>query len=102
PIVIILTPVSFGRFAQIGGEASCPLPVLYIRGGTNPHRGRRHVMIDQLTEALGEKVTTNAAVREQHGRDENYPVVTPPEAVVFAETEDDVLRTLDHARQNGL
>jgi D-lactate dehydrogenase (cytochrome) len=59
-------------------------------------------MIDQLTEALGEKVTTNAAVREQHGRDENYPVVTLPEAVVYAETEDDVRETLAHARQNRL
>jgi D-lactate dehydrogenase (cytochrome) len=58
-------------------------------------------MIAELTERLGDKVSTNEAIREQHGRDENYPETRAPLAVVFAETVEDIAETLTLARQSG-
>ena len=55
-------------------------------------------MITALQDRLGVKVSTNASVLASHGRDENYPVVCPPLAVVFAETAEDVRQTLAWAR----
>jgi D-lactate dehydrogenase (cytochrome) len=43
-----------------------------------------------LAERFGTRLSTAAAVREQHGRDESPFPATPPEAVVFCESEQDV------------
>jgi D-lactate dehydrogenase (cytochrome) len=58
-------------------------------------------MIAELTERLGDKVSTSESILEQHGRDENYPEVRPPLAVVFAETVEDIAETLAYARHTG-
>jgi D-lactate dehydrogenase (cytochrome) len=47
--------------------------------------------VDDLRGALGDKVVTSAAVREQHGVDEGWHDGAPPDAVVFASSTDDVV-----------
>jgi D-lactate dehydrogenase (cytochrome) len=47
-------------------------------------------MIEALKARFGERCSTAQAVREQHGRDESPFDVPPPDAVVFAESADDV------------
>jgi len=47
-------------------------------------------MIDALKAHFGERCSTAQAVREQHGRDESPFEVPPPDAVVFAESAEDV------------
>jgi D-lactate dehydrogenase (cytochrome) len=43
-------------------------------------------LIRALRAVVGDRVSTSAAVREQHGKDESYHPPHPPDAVVFAET----------------
>ena len=47
-------------------------------------------MLATLRERFGERCSTATAVREQHGRDESAYPLTPPEAVVFCESTEDV------------
>ena len=47
-------------------------------------------MLDTLKVRFGDRVSTANAVREQHGRDESTYPVTPPDAVVFCESTEDV------------
>ena len=47
-------------------------------------------LIDELRSIVGDRLTTSAAVREQHGRDESYHASKPPDAVVFARSTDEV------------
>ena len=58
-------------------------------------------MLAALQQRFGERCSTSAAVREQHGRDESPYPTTPPEAVVFCHSSDDVVAVLrlahDHA-----
>ena len=58
-----------------------------------PQYARRPVpatMLDALKARFGDRCSTAAAVREQHGRDESPFPVTPPDAVVFCESTEDV------------
>ena len=48
-------------------------------------------MLEQLRSHFGERCSTAAAVREQHGRDESPFPVTPPEVVVFCESTGDIV-----------
>ncbi len=57
-------------------------------------------MIETLKERLGERVSTSAALLDTHGRDENYPQLVPPLAVVFAESVRDVQEALAWAREH--
>jgi D-lactate dehydrogenase (cytochrome) len=45
-----------------------------------------HAVIERLKERFGERVSTSAAVREQHGKDESYHAPAPPDAVAFAQS----------------
>ena len=47
-------------------------------------------MLDALRGNFAERCSTARAVREQHGRDESTYPVTPPDAVVFCESTEDV------------
>ena len=47
-------------------------------------------MLEALKSRFGAQCSTAMAVREQHGRDESPFDVPPPEAVVFAESTQDV------------
>jgi D-lactate dehydrogenase (cytochrome) len=54
---------------------------------TAPALRRNHpnqAVIDRLRELFGERLSTSAAVRGQHGKDESYHTPAPPDAVVFA------------------
>ena len=55
--------------------------------------------LEQLQAVLGDgKVSTSPSVLEQHGRDENFPDVRPPLAVVYAESREDVQTVLEWCR----
>ncbi len=47
-------------------------------------------MLEALQARFAERCSTASAVREQHGRDESTYPITPPDAVVFCESSDDV------------
>ena len=51
-------------------------------------------MKSTLIDLFGEKVSFNPTILEVHGKDTSYPEVHPPEAVVFAESVEDVLKVL--------
>jgi D-lactate dehydrogenase (cytochrome) len=59
-------------------------------------------MLDALKTRLGERCTTAAAVREQHGRDESPYPTTPPDAVVFCESTDEVAFVVGLAAEHGV
>ncbi|MBM3569072.1 MAG: FAD-binding protein [Alphaproteobacteria bacterium] len=46
--------------------------------------------IDILRQRFGERLSTSAAVREQHGHDESYHGAAPPDAVLFAQSTEEV------------
>ncbi len=47
-------------------------------------------LIEELRRLLGDRVTTNPTLREQHGRDESFHACRPPDAVVFPLDTDEV------------
>ncbi len=47
-------------------------------------------LLDELRALLGDRLTTSAAVREQHGRDESFHAPVSPDAVAFARSTDEV------------
>ena len=51
-------------------------------------------MLEALKARFGDRCSTAMALREQHGRDESPFDVPPPEAVVFAESNDEVAAVL--------
>ena len=59
-------------------------------------------MLAALRERFGARCSTAAAVREQHGRDESPFPTTPPEAVVFAESTDEVAFVVRLAAQHAV
>ena len=56
--------------------------------GSNP--AIKDPAIEELRGLLGERLSTSAAVREQHGKDESYHKAYPPEAVAFAQSTEEV------------
>jgi len=60
------------------------------------------VMLDALKAHFGERCSTALAVREQHGRDESPLDAPPPEAVVFAESNEDVAFVLKLAHAHAV
>ena len=59
-------------------------------------------LIDQLRERFGDKISTSAAIREQHGRGESYHAAMPPDAVLFAETTADVAEAVAFCSEHRL
>jgi len=47
-------------------------------------------VLQRLRPLLGDRLSTSAAIREQHGRDESYHDPMPPDAVAFAESTEEV------------
>ena len=54
-----------------------------------------------LSERFGARYVTSMAVREHHGRDESAFDITPPDAVVYALTTEDVAFVLALANSHG-
>jgi D-lactate dehydrogenase (cytochrome) len=64
---------------------------------TVPALRRNHpnqAVLDQLKQRFGERMSTAASVREQHGKDESYHAPAPPDAVVFAQSTEEVAETV--------
>ena len=59
-------------------------------------------MLEALRTRFGERCSTAAAVREQHGRDESVYAVTPPEVVVFCESTGDVAEVVKLAAAHAV
>ena len=49
-------------------------------------------LLDQLRQLLGDRLSTKADILELHGRDESYHPATPPDAVAFATSTEEVAR----------
>ena len=57
---------------------------------TSPSSSANASLIDSLRGLLGERVSTSASVREQHGRGESWHPAQAPDAVCFAQSTDEV------------
>src|SRR5213592_4462219 len=57
-------------------------------------------VVTELKALLGDRVSTSAAVREHHGKDESYFPYALPDAVVFAETTEEVRDVVDICRRH--
>ena len=66
------------------------------------HRPVPPPMLSALKARFAERFSTAQAVCEQHGRDESPFEVTPPDAVVFAESTEDVAYVVKLAQQHGV
>jgi D-lactate dehydrogenase (cytochrome) len=59
-------------------------------------------MLDLLRERFGERCSTAAAVRDQHGRGESVYDTQPPDAVVFCESTAEVAFVVQQAAAHGV
>jgi D-lactate dehydrogenase (cytochrome) len=57
-------------------------------------------VLAELRALLGERVSTSAAVREHHGKDESYFPYALPDAVVYARTTEEVRDIIDICRRH--
>jgi len=57
-------------------------------------------VLDELRSLLGDRVSTSAAVREHHGKDESYFPYALPDAVVFAKTTEEVRDIVNICRRH--
>ncbi len=57
-------------------------------------------VIGELRALLGDRVSTSAAVREHHGKDESYFPYAPPDAVVFPHTTEEVRDLVNICRRH--
>jgi D-lactate dehydrogenase (cytochrome) len=72
---------------------------------TRPQVHRRPMppaMLAALRARFGARCSTASAVREQHGRDESVYAATPPEAVVFCESTEDVADAVRLAAEHAV
>ena len=56
--------------------------------------------VEALKARFGERVSTAAAMLESHGRDESYHAASPPDAVVFPESVEEIAAIVGIARQH--
>src|SRR5881628_1227307 len=57
-------------------------------------------VVSELKALLGERVSTSAAVREHHGKDESYFPYALPDAVVFVKTTEEVRDVVNICRRH--
>jgi len=69
---------------------------------TSTRRAVPAAMLAALRAQFGERCSTAAAVREQHGRDESVYEATPPEVVVFCESTADVAAAVALAQEHAV
>ncbi len=77
---------------------NAPLPTHLIPG----LRPLPAAALQALKERFGERCSTAASVREQHGRGESVYDAQPPEAVVFCESNDDVVFVVRLANEHAV
>ncbi|MEE8144679.1 MAG: FAD-binding oxidoreductase, partial [Kiloniellales bacterium] len=56
--------------------------------------GHNDPVIQDLRAFLGDRLSTSAAVRDQHGHAEAYHPSHPPDAVAFAQTTEEVAQVV--------
>ena len=79
---------------------NAPLPAdAAARAATRPVP---QAMLSALRDRFGDRCSSAAAVREQHGRDESPFPVTPPELVVFCESTDEVAAVVALAAEHAV
>ena len=67
-------------------------PMLQIRRREGPlSLQAREALIGDLNAAFGNKIATGQAIREQHGHTTTWIPTEPPDAVLFAESKEDVI-----------
>src|SRR4030095_12619050 len=57
-------------------------------------------VLAELKALLGDRVSTSAAVREHHGKDESYFPYAPPDVVVFVESTEEVRDVVNICRRH--
>ncbi|MDA8107341.1 MAG: FAD-binding protein [Betaproteobacteria bacterium] len=57
-------------------------------------------VVAELRALLGERISTSAALREHHGKDESYFPYAPPDAVVFPHSTEEVRDIVDICRRH--
>lgn len=63
---------------------------------------RKADALNALQALLGERLSTSAAVREQHGRDESYHPAQAPDAVAFARSTEEVVAIVNICADHGV
>ena len=58
-------------------------------------------LLDRLRARFGDRLSTAQAVRDHHGRDESPFPITPPDAVVFAESTEDVVAAVQACAEHA-
>ncbi len=58
------------------------------------------VVLDVLRQRFGERFSTAASVREQHGRDESFHAPAPPDGVVFVRSTEEVAEVVKLCAQH--
>lgn len=65
------------------------------------YAGMTPALESALREVVGDRLSTAAAVREQHGRDESFHPPHPPDAVVFPRATDEVVEIVRVCARHG-
>lgn len=60
------------------------------------------VVVDQIRNVIGERVSINANILEQHGHDESWHKWQPPDAVCFVECTEDVKQIVQICNANNM
>ncbi|MFN4088607.1 MAG: FAD-binding oxidoreductase [Alphaproteobacteria bacterium] len=68
---------------------------------TYPHDGLPESLLSALRADFADRVTTNATVRERHGKDESFHAPHAPDAVVFVRSTEEVRRVVAACRAHG-
>ena len=55
-----------------------------------PNLSNRETLIERLRSILGERISTNSSVLEQHGHGESWHPVQAPDAVCFVQSNEEV------------
>ena len=66
----------------------------------NKAREFDQTVLAELKALLGDRVSTSAAVREHHGKDESYFPYAPPDAVVFCRSTEEVRDVVNICRRH--
>ena len=69
----------------------------------DPQTGRTHdgALIEALQTLLGDRLSLSEAVRQQHGRDESYHEMVPPDAVAFPRSTAEVAAIVSVCAEHG-
>ena len=64
-------------------------------------RAEADTVVGVLKQRLGERLSTSAAVREQHGRDESHHAAHAPDAVAFPKSTEEVAEIVRVCAEHG-